>query len=87
MRWWPFLAFFASWLPCSQSADIDDITVADPFETRSRIIMVGGNIYMYAGVGRNITFKTTGGGKIFVDDTDVSQLPDTVGWIGIQESD
>ncbi|KAF1751799.1 hypothetical protein GCK72_018353 [Caenorhabditis remanei] len=38
--------------------------------------MVDGNVWLHAGRDRNITFKTNGAGKIYVDDTDVSRLPD-----------
>lgn len=41
--------------------------------------MVDGNVWLHAGKDKNITFKTTGNGRIYVDETDVSKLPDIVG--------
>ncbi|CAI2354214.1 unnamed protein product [Caenorhabditis sp. 36 PRJEB53466] len=74
-----YLLLFSSRLLISAAAiDYDEIRIEDEYETRSRILMVDGNVWLHAGKDKNITFKTTGNGKIYVEDTDVSRLPDTV---------
>ncbi|PAV61853.1 hypothetical protein WR25_22784 [Diploscapter pachys] len=57
------------------SDDYPDIEIADSNEPRSRIIMVDGHMYFESGVGKNITFKTNGKGRIRVGDTDITELP------------
>ncbi|CAO4379099.1 unnamed protein product [Caenorhabditis nigoni] len=60
------------------SIDYEEVQIEDAYETRSRILMVDGNVWLHAGKDKNITFKTFGNGKIYVDDTDVSRLPEVV---------
>lgn len=83
------------------SIDYEEIQIEDQYETRlvsepcsrpeqylfrSRILMVDGNVWLHAGKDKNITFKTFGKGKIYVEDTDVSSLPDTVGYCATMDS-
>ncbi|CAJ0568863.1 unnamed protein product, partial [Mesorhabditis spiculigera] len=68
---------------------INEIFVED--EPRSRLLLVNGNMFFHAGLGKNITFRTAGGGSVFLHDTDISQLPElasyneTLNRLGIAE--
>ncbi|CAJ0588734.1 unnamed protein product [Cylicocyclus nassatus] len=63
------------WHPVSGD-DYADIEVYDVNEPRSRLLMVDGHMWFHAGRGKNMTFKTSGGGSIYIDHTDVSKLPE-----------
>ncbi|KAK6758667.1 hypothetical protein RB195_016098 [Necator americanus] len=56
--------------------DFADIEIYDVNEPRSRLLMVDGHMWFHAGRGKNMTFKTSGGGSIFIDQTDISKLPE-----------
>uniref|UniRef100_A0A158R3Q9 Cubilin n=1 Tax=Syphacia muris TaxID=451379 RepID=A0A158R3Q9_9BILA len=43
-------------------------------EIRSRIVMIDGNIYLYAGNQKNITFQTSNNGRIFFNGKDVQDM-------------
>ncbi|WKY13938.1 hypothetical protein Q1695_004627 [Nippostrongylus brasiliensis] len=62
------------------SDDFADIEIYDVNEPRSRLLMVDGHMWFHAGRSKNITFKTSGGGSIFIDHTDISKLPELVGY-------
>lgn len=47
-------------------------------KNRSRLLMVDGNMYFHAGRNKNITFRTSGGGTVYLHDTDISRLPEIV---------
>ncbi|XGW05428.1 hypothetical protein V3C99_016074 [Haemonchus contortus] len=66
------------WHPASTIEDYSDIEIYDTNEPRSRLLMVDGNMWFHAGRGKNITFKTSNGGSIFLDQTDISKLPEMV---------
>ncbi|KAL6743613.1 hypothetical protein Aduo_016633 [Ancylostoma duodenale] len=68
------------WRPVNAD-DFSDIEVYDVNEPRSRLLMVDGHMWFHAGRGKNMTFKTSGGGSIFIDRTDVSKLPELVSLI------
>ncbi|EFP05721.1 hypothetical protein CRE_27137 [Caenorhabditis remanei] len=92
-----FLLLFFGLLRFISCIDYEEVQIEDAHETRysfffksnlsrlktfrSRILMVDGNVWLHAGRDRNITFKTNGAGKIYVDDTDVSRLPDVVSFL------
>uniref|UniRef100_A0A0K0CZG3 BPI2 domain-containing protein n=1 Tax=Angiostrongylus cantonensis TaxID=6313 RepID=A0A0K0CZG3_ANGCA len=44
----------------------------------SRLLMIDGHMWFHAGRNKNITFKTSGDGSIFIDRTDISKLPELV---------
>ncbi|KJH40741.1 hypothetical protein DICVIV_13295 [Dictyocaulus viviparus] len=44
--------------------------------SRSRLLMIDGHMLFHAGRNKNITFLTSGSGTIFVDQTDISKLPE-----------
>ncbi|KAK5972080.1 EGF domain-containing protein, partial [Trichostrongylus colubriformis] len=71
-----FFLWIMPWHPGSAVDDFSDIEIYDPNEPRSRLIMVNGHMWFHAGRGKNVTFKTSAGGSIFLDNTDISKLPE-----------
>ncbi|XGW05429.1 hypothetical protein V3C99_016074, partial [Haemonchus contortus] len=71
-----FFLWIMPWHPASTIEDYSDIEIYDTNEPRSRLLMVDGNMWFHAGRGKNITFKTSNGGSIFLDQTDISKLPE-----------
>ncbi|GMT10510.1 hypothetical protein PFISCL1PPCAC_1807, partial [Pristionchus fissidentatus] len=50
--------------------------IADPYETRSRMLLYDGNIVFHAAHNRNISFRTAGNASIYIGDVDIGNLPD-----------
>uniref|UniRef100_A0A914ZMM1 Cubilin n=2 Tax=Parascaris univalens TaxID=6257 RepID=A0A914ZMM1_PARUN len=60
------------------SESLDDITIFNEDETRSRLLMLNGHMYFHAGKEKNITFVAGAGGSIFFGEKDLNLLPQLV---------
>ncbi|VDD96999.1 unnamed protein product [Enterobius vermicularis] len=70
------LLIISAWKTAADS--VDDIEIFNEKEIRSRILMINGNIYVYAGFGKNITFQTSLTGSINFGNTNIRQIPRVV---------
>ncbi|KAI6170816.1 putative cubilin [Aphelenchoides bicaudatus] len=61
---------------CSGGNEKDnEATVGSALEDRARIIMLDGNVFLYAGATKNISFVADTGGGIYLGAVDVRSLP------------
>uniref|UniRef100_A0A1I7SJF7 LAM_G_DOMAIN domain-containing protein n=2 Tax=Bursaphelenchus xylophilus TaxID=6326 RepID=A0A1I7SJF7_BURXY len=53
----------------------NDIVVSNNLETRSRLILLNGNMHFRAGIRRNITFDVGDDGGIFFHNLNILDIP------------